>query len=82
MVVNYMENHPTARLLIKGYAVSEGGKGANQRIAEARAQAVKDIMVHRYRIKESRLETKAIVENGAEENFDFNRIVTFTDITR
>lgn len=82
MVVNYMENHPSARLLIKGYAVSEGGKGANKSVAEARAKAVKDVMVHRYRIKESRLEIKAIADESKEENFDFNRIVTFTDITR
>lgn len=83
LVVSYLANHPTARLLIKGYAVSEGGRGGNQRIAEARAQAVKDIMVNRYRVKESRLEVMGVADaKNIDEEYDFNRIVTFTDVTR
>lgn len=83
MVANYMKNHKDSKVLIKGYASPEGSKEINQRISEARAEAVKDALVKRYKISASRLSTQGM--GATDELFDevdFNRVATFTDTTK
>lgn len=83
MIANYMKNHKDSKILIKGYASPEGSKEVNQRISEARANAVKDALVKRYKISASRLSTEGM--GATDELFDevdFNRVATFTDITK
>lgn len=83
MVANYMKNHKDSKILIKGYASPEGSKEINQKISEARAEAVKNALVKRYKISASRLTTQGMgaTDELFEEN-DFNRVATFTDITK
>ncbi len=83
MIANYMKNHKDSKILIKGYASPEGSKEVNQKISEARANAVKDALVKRYKISASRLSTEGM--GATDELFDevdFNRVATFTDITK
>ncbi len=83
MIANYMKNHKDAKVLIKGYASPEGSKEINQKISEARANAVKNALVKRYKISASRLTTEGM--GATDELFDevdFNRVATFTDVTK
>lgn len=83
MVAKYMKSHPEARLLIKGYASPEGNPELNQRLSEKRAQSVKDVLVNRYSVRADRLEVKGM--GATDELFDevdFNRVATFTDLTK
>lgn len=83
MVAKYMKNHKDAKLLIKGYASPEGSVELNQKLSEARANAVKQALVSRYGIAASRLETKGMGATGELfEEVDFNRVATFTDTTK
>ena len=70
-------------MLIKGYASPEGSKEINQRISEARANAVKEALVNRYKIDASRLTTQGMgATDELFEEVDFNRVATFTDINK
>ena len=83
MIAKYMKNHPESRILIKGYASPEGNPELNQKLSEARANSVKNALVKRYGIAESRLTTQGM--GATDELFDevdFNRVATFTDTTK
>ena len=83
MIAKYMKNHPEARLLIKGYASPEGNPELNQKLSEKRAQAVKDALVKRYSVKADRLEIKGMGATGELfDEIDFNRVATFTDLSK
>ncbi|MCH5312034.1 MAG: OmpA family protein [Prevotella sp.] len=83
MVAKYMRNHPDAKVLVKGYASPEGSTELNQRLSEARAKAVADALVKRYKIDASRITTQGFGETSelSEEN-DFNRVAMFVDTTK
>lgn len=83
MVAKYMKNHPNARLLIKGYASPEGNPELNQKLSEKRAQSVKDTLVKRYGISASRLDIKGMgATDELFDEIDFNRVATFTDLSK
>lgn len=54
-VAIYLKNHSAATATIKGYASPEGSLDLNQRLAEARANAVKTMLVNKYKIAAKRL---------------------------
>ena len=82
-VAKYMKNHPDAKILIKGYASSEGSLELNQKLSKARAEAVCKALVNRYKIKADRLTTEGFgpISDQYEEP-EFYRIVTFSDTTK
>lgn len=83
MIANYMKNHKDSKILIKGYASPEGSKEINQKISEARANAVKNALVKRYGISASRLSTEGMgATDKLFDEVDFNRVATFTDTTK
>jgi len=83
MVAKYMKNHPNARLLIKGYASPEGNPELNQKLSEKRAQSVMDVLVKRYGVAANRLEIKGMgATDELFDEIDFNRVATFTDLTK
>ena len=83
MIAKYMKNHPESRLEIKGYASPEGNPELNRKISQKRAQSVKDVLVSRYGIAADRL---VVTGMGATDELfdevDFNRVATFTDLTK
>ena len=80
LIAQYMKNHPDAKVEIKGFASPEGSKEVNDRIAAARANAVKNVLVNKYKIAANRLTTKGMgVTDGLFKQVEFNRIATFND---
>ena len=83
LIANYMKNHKDANVEIKGYASPEGSKELNQRLSEKRAEAVKDILVKKYKISANRLKTTGMgATDKLFEQVEFNRVATFNDITK
>ena len=56
MIAGYMKSHPQSKVVIKGYASRDGNYDFNVRLAQARAEAVKNTLMRRYNIPESRIE--------------------------
>ena len=83
MIAKYMKNHPESKILIKGYASPEGNPELNQKLSEARAASVKNALVKRYGIAESRLTIQGMgATDELFDEIDFNRVATFTDTTK
>lgn len=83
LIANYMKNHPDAKVEIKGYASPEGSAELNQRLSEARAEAVKKALVKKYKISANRLSTKGMgATDKLFEQVEFNRVATFNDNTK
>ena len=83
MIATYMKNHKEAKILIKGYASPEGSLELNQRLSEARANAVKSALIKRYKVSANRLSVQGMgATDKLFDEVDFNRVVTFTDTTK
>jgi outer membrane protein OmpA-like peptidoglycan-associated protein len=83
MIAKYMKNHPESKILIKGYASPEGNPELNQKLSEARAESVRKALVNRYGIAASRLTTQGMgATDELFDEIDFNRVATFTDMTK
>lgn len=83
MVAKYMQNHPDAKVLIKGYASIEGDSELNQKLSEARAESVRKALVTRYKIAAERLTAQGFgATDTLFEDIEFNRVVTFSDTTK
>jgi len=54
-VAQYLKANSGAKVSIKGYASPEGGKNYNQKLSERRANAVKNMLIKKYGIDESRI---------------------------
>lgn len=73
-IATYLKNHPTATVVIKGYASPEGSAEVNAKIAAARAESVKTSLVKKYRIAANRISAEG---QGVGEMFseaDWNRV--------
>ena len=83
MVAKYMKNHPESKVLVKGYASPEGSAELNQKLSEARATAVANALIKRYKISKDRITTQGLGATSelSEEN-DFNRVAMFVDTTK
>jgi outer membrane protein OmpA-like peptidoglycan-associated protein len=55
MIANYLKNHKDAKVVIKGYASPDGPADVNEKLAAARAEAVKTALVNKYKIASSRI---------------------------
>ncbi len=83
LIANYMRSNKDAKVKISGYASPEGSKEINQKISEARAENVKSILVNKYKISSSRIETEGL--GATDKLFDqveFNRVALFNDVTK
>ena len=83
MVAKYMKNHKDAKVKVLGYASPEGNKELNQKLSEARANAVKTALVKRYKIAADRITVEGLgaTDKLSKEN-DFNRVAMFVDTTK
>lgn len=73
-IATYMKNHKNAKVSIKGYASPEGSAEINKRIAKARAEAVKSILVNKYKIAASRITAEGQGVGNMFEEPDWNRV--------
>lgn len=55
MIAQYMKNHPTSKVVIKGYASQDGNLDFNIKLAQNRAESVKNALVKKYGIDGSRI---------------------------
>lgn len=83
MVAKYMKNHPEAKILVEGYASPEGKAEYNQKLSQARADAVKNALVKKYKIAEDRISVKGCgITDKLFDEYDFNRVSIFKDTTK
>ena len=58
MIADYMKNNPASTVEIKGYASKDGNLDFNIRLAKARAESVKNMLVKGYGIKADRIKAE------------------------
>ena len=73
-IATYLRNHRKARVIILGYASPEGSAEVNARIARQRAEAVRNMLVTKYRIDERRITAKGQGVGYMFEEPDWNRV--------
>lgn len=73
-IATFLRNHKDAKVDILGYASPEGSIEINTRIANQRAEAVKKMLVERYRIAENRISAKGQGVGNMFEEPDWNRV--------
>jgi bacterial outer membrane protein len=73
-IATYLRKYPNSKVIIKGFASPEGSIEVNERIAKARAEAVKAVLVKQYKINADRIVAEG---NGIGHMFsepDWNRV--------
>lgn len=73
-IASYLNKYRNAKVSIKGYASPEGNLEKNKQLATARAEAVKNLLVKRYKISADRIQAEG---NGIGDMFsepDWNRV--------
>lgn len=73
-VASYLKSHKQARVIIKGYASPEGSAEINARIANERAQAVRQVLTERYGISANRIEAEGQGIGDMFSEADWNRV--------
>ena len=73
-VASYLKKYADAKVVIKGYASPEGKAEVNARIARQRAEAVRNMLVKRYKIAESRIAAEGQGVGNMFEEPDWNRV--------
>ena len=73
-VAMYLKNNPTATVDIKGYASPEGPHDNNIRLANGRAEAVKNMLINKYKIDASRITAQGCGETDMFQELSWNRV--------
>ena len=73
-LATYMKKHPEAKVIIKGYASPEGNLAFNEKLAKARAEAVKNILVRKYKIDDTRIASEGQGIGDMFSEPDWNRV--------
>ena len=73
-VAMYLKNTPTATVDIKGYASPEGPHDNNIRLANGRAEAVKNMLINKYKIDASRINAQGCGETDMFQELSWNRV--------
>lgn len=70
-----LKNHPELKLMVKGYASPEGPHDNNNDLSVRRANAVKDLLINKYKISADRITTEGCGETDKLfEIYEFNRV--------
>lgn len=73
-VASYMRKYPNTTVVIKGYASPEGNVAFNDKLAAARAEAVKTILTRKYRIDSKRITAEGCGIGDMFTDPDWNRV--------
>lgn len=81
MIADYMKHNPTSTVVIKGYASQDGNLDFNLKLAQNRAESVKNLLVKKYGISDSRIkaEGEGIGHMFKEESWNRVSICTIDD---
>ncbi|MDE6323290.1 MAG: OmpA family protein [Paramuribaculum sp.] len=74
MVASYMKNHKDSKVLVKGYASQDGNLDLNVKLAQARAESVKNALVSKYGIKADRIKAEGEGIGHMFTENDWNRV--------
>ncbi|MDD6783151.1 MAG: OmpA family protein [Bacteroidaceae bacterium] len=77
-VASFLKNNPGARVSVKGYASPEGPAALNQKLSVARAEAVKKMLVKKYKIEASRIEAQGCGVGDVFSEPTWNRVAIST----
>ncbi|MBQ0089851.1 MAG: OmpA family protein [Prevotellaceae bacterium] len=77
-VATYLKNHPKSKVYIKGYASPEGSVEINERLANTRANAVKDMLIKIYNIQATRIAAEGQGIGDMFSDPDWNRVAIST----
>ncbi len=81
-IATYLNKNRDSKVVIKGYASPEGNADLNAQLATARAEAVKTVLVKRYKISADRISAQG---NGIGDMFseaDWNRVAISTIVEK
>lgn len=70
----YLKQNENAKVVISGYASPEGKKSYNEKLAQKRADKVKDILVKKYNISSDRIEAKGMGVGSIYNDPSWNRV--------
>ena len=73
-VATFLKSHKEATVTIKGYASPEGSVEINKKLAAARANAVKDMLVKTYKISADRIQAEGQGIGDMFSEPDWNRV--------
>lgn len=73
-VASYLKNHPNATVAIKGYASQDGPLELNERLANQRAESVKNMLVKKYGIDANRIQAEGMGIGHMFEEESWNRV--------
>lgn len=73
-IATYMKNNPNSTVSIKGYASPEGSAEVNARVAQQRADAVKNMLISKYKISASRIKAEGQGVGDMFSEPDWNRV--------
>ncbi len=73
-VAMYLKNNPNSTVEIKGYASPEGPHDNNIRLANGRAEAVKNMLINKYKIDASRIKAQGCGETDMFQELSWNRV--------
>ena len=74
MVADYLNNNPGSKVEIKGYASVDGSQALNEKLAAARAEAVKNMLVKTYKIDADRIIASGQGETDMFKETSWNRV--------
>lgn len=77
-VASYLKNHPKATVSIKGYASQDGPAEVNERLANQRAESVKNMLVSKYGIPAKRISAEGMGIGHMFEEESWNRVAICT----
>ena len=80
-VAVYLKKHPRARVVVRGYASPNGNFATNKRIAQLRAEAVKNLLIAQYGISKERIDAagQGVGDLFLEPEWNSVAICTITD---
>ncbi len=73
-VAMYLKNNPSSTVDIKGYASPEGPHDNNIRLANGRAEAVKNMLINKYKIDANRIKAQGCGETDMFQELSWNRV--------
>lgn len=73
-LANYLKQNSSAKVVLKGYASPEGSKSWNKKLAQKRADKVKNVLVKNYGISADRIKAEGQGVGSIFSNPDWNRV--------
>ena len=78
MVANYLKHREGSKVVVKGFASPDGPLEVNKRLAQARAESVKNELINRYGIAADRIQAEGCGIGDMFSENDWNRVAICT----